>query len=271
MGELWHVLLYQPLVNALIFLYQILFSNLGLAIIGLTFLIRGLLIPLTLPSLKASQKIKELAPEIEKLKKRHANDKQAFARAQMELYKKHGANPAAGCLPQIIQLVILIALFQAFNQVLKADGDVIARLNEVLYSALKLDPGTVINSRFLYLDLTKPDLIQVPGNLLGGIIPGLPGPFLLAAALIQFVSSKMMMPAAKKAESAAKKTPEQADDMAAMMQKQMVYLFPIMTIFIGFTFPSGLVLYWFTFSLMTAAQQYFVSRKNHAENQAGKN
>lgn len=256
MTQLWHLLLYQPLVNALIFLYQLLFHNLGLAIIVLTIIIRGLLIPLTLPALRTTQKMRELAPELERLKKKHKDDKQAFARAQMELYRRHGANPAAGCLPQIIQLVILIALFQAFRQVLFANGEVIDRLNQVLYSPLKLSSETVINNRFLYLDLTQPDIIRLPKEFLGGILPGLPGIFLLGAALTQFLSSKWMAPAVKTAEKEAKKTPGEMDDMATAMQKQMLYLFPLMTILIGFSFPSGLVLYWFVFSAFTALQQY---------------
>jgi YidC/Oxa1 family membrane protein insertase len=261
MAQLWHTLLYQPLVNALIFFYQLLFSNLGLAIIALTAVIRGLLVPLTLPSMKAAKKMRELAPEIEKLKKRHGKDKQAFARAQMDLYKERGANPAAGCLPQIIQLIILIALFQAFRQVLSTDGETIKRLNELLYPPLRLAADTVINARFFYLDLTKPDIFPLPEGFLGGILPGIPGLFLLGAAAIQFLSSKLMMPQAKKAQEVAKKTPEAADDMATAMQTQMIYLFPLMTILIGFSFPSGLVLYWLVFSAFTAAQQYLINQK----------
>lgn len=259
MAQLWHILLYQPLVNILIFLYQLLFHNLGLAIIVLTIIIRGLLIPLTLPALRTTRKMRELAPELGRLKKKHGDDKQAYARAQMELYRQHGANPAAGCLPQIIQLIILIALFQAFRQVLFANGEVISRLNEVLYSSLQLSPETVINIRFAYLDLTKPDIIRLPKEFLGGILPGLPGVFLVGAALSQFLSSKLMAPAVKTAEKEAKKTPGEMDDMATAMQKQMLYLFPLMTILIGFSFPSGLVLYWFVFSAFTALQQYFIN------------
>jgi len=261
MSQLWHLLLYQPLVNALVFLYQLLFHNLGLAIIVLTIIIRGLLIPLTLPALKTTRKMRELAPDLDRLKKKHGDDKQAYARAQMELYRQHGANPAAGCLPQIIQLIILIALFQAFRQVLFANGEIVARLNEVLYSSLQLSPGTVINTRFFYLDLTKPDIISLPKEFLGGILPGLPGIFLIGAALSQFLSSKLMAPVVKTAEKEAKKTPGEMDDMATAMQKQMLYIFPLMTILIGFSFPSGLVLYWFIFSAFTALQQYFINVK----------
>jgi len=262
MAQFWHLLLYQPLVNALIFLYELLFHNLGLAIIVLTVVIRALLVPLTTPSMKAAQKMKELAPEIEKLKKRYGKDKQAFAKAQMELYRQHGANPAAGCLPQIVQLIILIALYQAFQKVLSTDGEMITRLNEVLYSSLQLSPGTVINTHFTYLDLAKPDIFRLGGGFFGGKLPGLPGFFLLGAALVQFWSSKLMTPTVKKAQKEAQKTPGEADDMATAMQKQMLYLFPLMTILIGFTFPSGLVLYWFVFSAFTTLQQLLVNKKS---------
>ena len=260
MLQLWHLLLYQPLINALIFLYQILFHNLGWAIIVLTVIIRAVLIPLTMPSLKAAKKMKELAPEIEKLKKKYGNDKQQLAKAQMELYRQHGANPAAGCLPQIIQLIILIALYQAFIHVLKPDGDVIARLNQVLYPSLKLAEGTVIKTQFFWLNLAKPDVFRLPGFSFP-----LPGLFLIVAALIQFISSKMMQPAVTQAQKEADKTKTKSDDMATAMQSQMLYLFPLMTIFIGYSFPSGLILYWFIFSFFTAIQQYFVSGWGGAE------
>lgn len=247
-------ILYQPLVNALIFFYKV-SGNFGVALIALTILIRVLLIPLTLPSMKAAEKIKELAPELQKLKKKYGKDKQKFAKAQLELYKRAGANPAAGCLPQIIQLVVLITLYQAFMQVLKVgDGEVIAKLNEILYPLLKLHVTTVINTKFLFLDLNKPDIIRVPG-----LAFPLPGIFLITSALLQFLSSKMMMPVVKKAKEIAQKTPEKQDDMATEMQSQMMYMFPLMTLLIGYSFPSGLVLYWLVFSLFTSVQQYFIS------------
>ena len=253
--SLWQTLLYQPLVNALIFLYGVLFHNFGLAIMVLTLAIRALLVPLTLPSMRAAQKIKELAPELEKLKKKYGSDKQKMAQAQMELYRQHGANPAAGCLPQIIQLIILIALYQAFIGVLQTNGnEVISKLNGVLYPSLKLAEGTVINTHFWYLDLAKPDVFRLPG-----LAFPLPGLFLILAALTQFLSSKMMMPAVNRLKKEAEKTETKKDDFASNMQSQMLYLFPLMTTFIGFTFPSGLVLYWFIFSLSTLVQQYYIS------------
>lgn len=260
LNQVWHLFLYQPLVNALVLFYLILGESLGWAIIGLTVALRVVLFPLTLPSLKATQKMREIQPELDKLKKKHGGDKKAMAQAQLELYRKHGANPAAGCLPMIIQFIILIAMFRVFNQALVADGDVVNQLNQVLYSSLKLPAETKINIEFLYLDLTKPDLINLPLSFDLGFfkLDKFPGLFLLLAAVFQFLSSKLMMPQAKRAEKEAKKTPQKEDDMAAQMQKQMLYMMPLMTIVIGFSFPSGLVLYWFTISLVMMVQQWLV-------------
>lgn len=262
---MWNTFFYQPLVNALIFFYQFLGQNLGLAIIGLTVAIRGILTPLTLPSMKSAQKIKDLQPELNKLKEKYGKDKQVFAQKQLEFYKEKGVNPAAGCLPQIVQLVILIALYQAFNQVLQPDGNIIDKLNLVLYPQLQFSPDAALNSRFLYLDLTKPDLFTIPAIKIGQfVIDKLPGFFLLASAITQFFSSKLMMPAAQVSQEKSKLTEGAGDDMAVAMQKQMLYLFPIMTLFIGFTFPSGLVLYWFVFSLFMLIQQLLMNRKTNA-------
>lgn len=266
--SIWFILLYQPLVNGLILFYKILGQNLGLAIIALTIFIRTLLIPLTKPSLEAAKKMKDLAPELENLKKKHQKDKQGLAKAQMELYKKHGVNPGAGCLPQIVQIIILIALFQAFSQVLSNNGETIDKLNSVLYPMFKLDSQASINIKFLYLDLSQPDFISLPFklNFFGFIVDKLPGIFLIGSAVTQFLSSKMMMPLAKKEEQLAKKTEGQEDDMATAMQKQMLYMMPLMTLFIGFKFPSGLVLYWITFSLYMLFQQLLTKKNSYAKN-----
>jgi len=259
---IWNSLLYQPLVNLLIFFYNLLGRNLGLAIIALTIAVRGALLPLTMPSMRAASKIKELKPELDKLKDKYGDDKQKMAKKQMELYKKHGINPAAGCLPQIIQFVVLIALFQAFRQVLGANGEIASKLNELLYSSLKFGSDAQINTKFLYLDLVKPDLVEISSiKILGLTISKLPGFFLISAVAAQFLTSKIMLSASKTFQDKAKKSEEKEEDFASAMQKQTLYTMPLITFFIGIRFPSGLVLYWFTFSLFMMAQQIFLKKE----------
>jgi len=256
MSEIWKILLYQPILNLLFAFYKVLFSNLGLAIIALTVVIRAILIPLMNPQMKSAKKMQELAPELDKLKKKFKDDKQKLMQAQMQLYKENGINPTSGCIPQIVQFIILISLYQVFNQVIKPSGvDLISKLNTELYPFLRLADGASINLNFLYLNLSKPDLISIPGFV------SLPGIFVIGATVFQFLSSKMMLPAVKAEAIEVEKTEDKQDDAALSMQKQMLYLFPAMTIFFGYSMASGVILYWFVFSLFSFIQQYYMNRK----------
>jgi len=253
MNEIWKTLLYQPLLNLIIIFYRLFFSNLGLAIMVLTGIIRVILIPLTSPQLKSAKKMQELAPEIDRLKNKFKDDKQKLMQAQMELYKKNGVNPASGCLPQIIQMILLITLYQAFNQVMKPDG--IKTINDILYSFVPKF-NSPINFNFLYLNLSSPDLIKISG------LPNLPGIFVVLATIFQFLSSKLMVPTVKKEEKLALKTETKSDDIATSMQGQMLYLFPAMTLIFGYTMPAGVILYWFIFSLFSYVQQLYINKQN---------
>ncbi|MEK7112687.1 MAG: YidC/Oxa1 family membrane protein insertase, partial [Patescibacteria group bacterium] len=163
-------------------------------------------------------------------------------------------NPGAGCLPYLLQIVVLIALFNVFTRVLSPNGDVVVKFNELLYAPLKFAEGQTINTRFLYLDITKPDAFKV------SFLPfSLPGPILILAALLQFVSAKMMSPYQKIEEKVAKKTKGVADDLQVSMQKSMSLTFPLFTLIFGLSFPSGLALYWLLFSVFQAYQQYKTS------------
>lgn len=247
-------MLFHPLLNGLIGLYRVT-GDLGWSIIVMTVGLRLAMTPLVLPSLRLGQKMQGLAPQLAKLKEKYKDDKQGLLAAQAQLYKDHGANPASGCLPQIIQLLVLIALFNAFNSVLGANGSsLVDRLNPRLYSFNQLPVDFHLSVNFYYLNLVKPDIFRLPDVPLP-----LPGLFLILAALVQLVSSKMMLPVAAKAEELAQKTPDQSDDLLAGTQQQMLYLFPLMTVLFGYQFPAGLVLYWLVFSLVSTIQQYYAT------------
>ena len=243
--------LIQPLANGLILFYRLLGHNLGFAIVAFSLLLRFVLNPLTRPYLRSMKKMKEVAPQLEKLKRKHKGDKVKLAQAQAELYRQRGINPGAGCLPYLVQIIILIAFFNVFTRTLSPDGDPTLRFNELLYSPLQFGAEEVINTRFLYLDITKPDVFKFSG------LPfSVPGPIILLAAVIQFVSAKITAPYEEAQQKAAKKTPEAQDDIQAAMQKSMVFTFPIFTVIFGMRFPSGLAIYWLMFSAIQAYQQY---------------
>jgi YidC/Oxa1 family membrane protein insertase len=249
--NIFTTLLIQPLANGLIVAYRLLGENMGLGILGFGLFLRIILNPLTKPYMESMKKMKNFAPQLEKLKKKHKGDKVKLAQAQSEFYKQKGINPGAGCLPYLLQIVVLIAFFNVFSRVLVPNGDIVARFNELLYEPLKFGAQEIINTKFLYLDVTKPDRINIEG------LPfPLPGPILLLAALVQFLSAKIMAPYVKQEEKAAKKTKEKSDDIQVAMQQSMIYTFPLMTIVIGLRFASGLALYWLLFSVYQAIQQY---------------
>lgn len=244
-------ILIEPLANGLILFYQLLGGNLGLAILAFTLVLRLLLNPLTKPYMESMKKMKKYAPDLEKLKKKHKGDKMKYAQAQADFYKEKGINPGAGCIPYLLQIVVLIAFFNVFTRTFSADLNPTQEFNKLLYEPLKFAQEETLNTSFLYLDLQKPDIFNI-----NAVSFPIPGPILILAAVVQFLSAKIMSPYTKMQEKAAEKTKEKSDDVQVAMQQSMVYMFPLMTLFIGVRFPSALALYWVSFSLLQFYQQY---------------
>lgn len=221
-----------------IVLYSVL-GNLGLTIIIFTVIIRTILMPLTLPSIKARKEMSKLKPELDKLKDKYGSDKKALQLAQLSLYKKYKVNPLSGCLPQIIQLVIIIILYQFLQSIFKTN---------------QLD-GLVIDPKFLWLDLSQADNKYVLPVLAGAT------QLFLSLMIIPGAEIRDIIPNQSKSKQiqAANKKEEDMAEMADTMQKQMVFLMPLMTTVIAFKFTSGLVLYWVVSTLFSIVQQYFIS------------
>ncbi len=241
MVELWNTLLIHPLMNAMVLLYRYV-GNLGLAIIILSFFVRLIMVPFFIPNLKMAKKQRDLKPELDALREKYKHDKKKQAEIQMELFRKHGINPASGCLTNIVTLLIPIALYGVINEISRATD--IVSINPKLYADwLRFTAGEVLNSRFLLFDMAKPDRTF--------ILPVL-------CAVLQFASSKMMLPAINKAEKLADKTPQKSDDMMYNMQEQMLYMFPVMMLIFGFSLPSGVMLNILVSAVFTLVQSYFV-------------
>ena len=180
-------------------------GNFGVSIIIVTILIKIALLPLTLKQDKSMKEMKKIQPELEKLKEKYANDKQMLNIKTMELYKEHKVNPLGGCLPLLLQLPILFALFGVLrNGIIPQD------------------------SSFLWLKLSEKDPYY--------ILPILNG-------AVSFFQQKLMG----------------TSDNPQM--KNMMYIFPIMMIYISYKMPSGLQLYWLTSSILAVVQQYFIMKK----------
>ena len=248
--NIFNEILIKPLANGLILFYRLLGNDLGLAIIAFSFFLVFVLGPLTKPYMDSMKKMKELAPELDKLKKKHKGDKIKLAQAQADFYKEKGINPGAGCLPYLLQIVILIAFINVFTKTLSNHNDPSTNFNDLLYTQLRFKEGESINTKFLYLDVTKPDVITLPSTKVV-----LPGPLLILAALLPFLSVKIMNPQVTLEQKIAEKTKETSDDFQVAIQKSMTYTFPLITLFVGVKFASGLALYWLVFSATQVFRQ----------------
>ncbi|MDD5145432.1 MAG: YidC/Oxa1 family membrane protein insertase [Candidatus Pacebacteria bacterium] len=247
--NIFSVILYQPLFNALILLYDYLPGHsFGAAIIALTIVIRFILYPLMASSIKSQKTLNELQPKLQEIQKKYKDDKEKQALETMELYKKEKFNPFGGCLPLLVQLPILWTLYQVFSRGLNAEEAV------YLYKFVP-NPGQ-INSVFLrILDLSKAALHTVDGKtqiLLPNMI------LLVLVGIAQFIQTKMSSAKTKISQGG------QAAQFSEMMQKQMLYFFPVLTTIILLKLPSAIALYWLVTTLFSIVQQYLIYKKqNH--------
>lgn len=237
-GTLFHIFFYQPVFNLLMLIYGGL-GSFALSLLILTLLIRTALIPLTRKQLRSSREMQALAPKLNELKAQYRNDPQGMMAAQQALYKEHGVSPMAGCLPLLIQMPFLYALYYSFYTVINAEkgGGNLKLINQDIYPFLpKLDQ--LPDLHFFWTNLGRPDQLH--------ILP------ILAAALT-LIQLRMAMPVRKKVPGAARQDPTTQATQTTM------YIMPAMTLFIGWTFPAGLALYWCITTLFSAVQQYFIA------------
>ncbi|MBI4239386.1 membrane protein insertase YidC [Candidatus Uhrbacteria bacterium] len=236
MYDLFILFFYQPLLNLLIFIYNSLPGHdLGIAIVVLTIVVKALLFPLSWKQIKAQAEMQKMQPLIAELKEKHKDDKQALMQAQVALFKEHNVNPLASCLPLLIQLPFLIALFYVFQNGIQAKD-----LN-LLYSFVA-NPGTLNHTFLGWFSVTQNH------NIVIAVITG----------ALQFIQTKMMMPAMPKPQKG------KEEEFATIMNKQMLYMMPVLTGFISYQFPSGLGLYWSVQTLLGIAQQLFFFKKKSA-------
>lgn len=226
MMALYTEILYRPLFNVVVFLYNILPGHdFGLAIIALTTIIRVVFFPLSIRTVRSQKSLNQLNPKMQEIKQRLKGDSAAQSAEIMKLYKEHNINPLAGCLPLLIQLPILIALYQAFIAGLKPE-------NLGMLYGFVLNPGAIDKISFGFIDITS----KMP---LLAILAG-------AAQFIQAWVTK------------AQNQGSNVNKEMAALNSQMLYFFPIMIIVIGWNLPAGLVLYWITTTGFSILEQAYI-------------
>ena len=230
--NIFNALLYKPLFNSLVFLYNYLPGHdFGISIILLTFIIRIIIYPLSVKAINSQKSLQKVQPKIQEIQKKYKDDKEKQAKEILEIYKTEKVNPFSGIFLAIIQLPILIALYKVFWQGL--DPKELVNLYNFV-----LNPGQ-INAIFLgIIDLSK-------ANIAIAILAG----------IVQFYQTKMLMP--PKNQPVANKS----SDFSQMMQMQMTYFFPILTVIILLGLPSALGLYWTASGIFSIIQQYFILRQ----------
>lgn len=248
MGHFFDVAFYQPIFNGLMALLRVLPGHdLGLAIIGLTIVIRLVLIWPSMSQIRSSRSLQQLQPKLKALQKEFGSNKEEYAKRVMALYKEHKVNPFSSCLPTLIQLPFLFALYRVFVSGLAVDPTTHlvnqAHIDQ-LYAPLR---DFFLTTPIRTFSLGLIDLVGKHNYILAAIV-----------GITQFFQVKMLTP--KTNPPGVKGA--QDEQLATAMTKQTMYLFPALFAWITWTVPSGLGLYFVVSNVFSIVQQWFVMRKD---------
>jgi YidC/Oxa1 family membrane protein insertase len=227
MSHLFTIILYQPIFNLLVVIYNTVPNHdFGVAIVLLTIIIRLLFSPLSIKALRSQKALSKIQPKIKEIQEKHKGDSQAIGQASMNLYKEHGVNPFSGCLPLLLQIPVLIALYQALRAAFLPES------LSLLYSSVH-NPGSIEVMSLGFINLAQKNYYL---------------PFV--AGILQWLQARQGMQGQSQNGS--------QDATASAMNKQLLYIFPIMIVFISWSLPTGLVLYWITTTLFSLGEQLYI-------------
>ena len=232
---MWDAFVINPMVNALLLLYQFLGRNFVLAITVFTVLVRLVTLPLNLRQQRSSMRMQEMQPQIQAIQKKYKDNPQKM----QEEFQRIGYNPAetlSGCLPLVIQFPILIGLYRAILIVLGSTPLALLELTQRVNPGIDLTPLLPISNKFAWLNLGQPD----PFYIL---------PILVLATM--FLQQKLLTPAAPK-------TQNNEDNPAAAMTQSMQYTMPLMFGFFSLSFPAGLSIYFILANIIGIGQGYYM-------------
>ncbi len=235
-----------PMANLILLLYTFLGHSTVAAIAALTLLINLLVLPLTLSQQRSARKMQGFQPQLEKLQKKYAKDKERLAQEQMKLYKEAGINPMGGCLPLLIQMPIWFGLIGAIRYCIPSTPLDLFGFSHHIYKWLPGIVGLVpLHSEFLEMDLGQP---PNPAQWWSYSLPVL-------VFVTSWLQQKLMAP------------PTTSDDksQAAMMSQQMQIMMPLMMMFFTLQYSIGLSIYFVISSLIRIAQYYLVQGDRSGE------
>lgn len=243
---MWDLVIINPLVNVLLWIYSLI-GNFGVAIIIFTILIRMVTYPLTIQQMKSAQLTQEFqkSKKWQELQKKYKDDKQKLQQEQMKLYQEMGINPLGSCLPTLIQFPIIIGLYQAIIRALAVTPLQLQDLHKHIYTIIDAASLIPINNHFLWMDLSQPERLTLPFLSFG--IPVLA----IVVLVTTYLQQKMM-------------TPMSADggEQGAQMMKAMNLYMPFLMGYLALTFASGLSLYFVTGNLISILQYGLMGKLN---------
>ena len=273
MGNIFNLIILQPILNALVAFIKI-FQTVGLpyafgfSIVAITVAVRFILHPFFKQQMHTTRKMQELKPHLDRLSKKHKNDAKRLQQEQMRMYKEAGINPATGCLFAIIQIPLFIGLYQTLQLFLKHDegGKIVKQINDNLYySFLKIQN---IDPNFFGFNLASSPAQN--GVWYYYLVPVITG-------ALQYLQTRYTMPdtpkVAKDKEEKpvtekgieVKKESSTGDEFQKAMSTQMKYFFPVMIGYFSYTLPLGLSLYWNVFSIFSIIQHIHINKKSKGD------
>ena len=242
----WNLLL-DLLGGVLNFFYQII-PNLGIAIILLTLAISLVLFPLTLKQTRSMKAMQEIQPEVKRLQKELKGEKEELNKQLMELYQERGVNPAAGCLPLIVQMPIWFGLFSVLRSIKVPEGGTEA------FSEYIGNGTEAINTMFLGMDLTLSPSSVVPDAIrTGDILTALPYVLLIIAIVAAGFYQQIQT-------TRSTKKPEGEPSQTAQSMQNAMKIMPFFFGFISWTLTAGLGIYFATSNLFRIGQQALILR-----------
>jgi YidC/Oxa1 family membrane protein insertase len=241
---MWDSIVIQPFTNVLL-LINSLVNNFGVSIILFTILIRLITHPLMVRQFKTTRAMQEMQadPRYKKMQEKYKNDKDKFAQEQMKLYKEFGVNPMSSCLPTLIQLPLILGLYQSVTRAMAASPYEMVNLEQIVYPRF-LDASKILplQNQFLWMDLGQPERITIFGLAI---------PFLaILVVATTFLQSRLIQP------------PSTGDDQAAMISNSMSIYMPILMGFMAYSLASGLAIYFLTSNIVGIVQYAILGRAN---------
>ncbi|MEZ4597788.1 MAG: membrane protein insertase YidC [Chloroflexota bacterium] len=254
---------FQALFMGLAFFYN-LFNDIGIAIVALTIVIRLLLVPLFRKQIVSQRRMQMIQPEMKAIQVKYKGNRAKISEEQMKLYKERGVNPASGCLPALLQMFLLLPMYQVFSQGLSAPNisSMLSVFGQPVMTVTCYNPtdplAPCINPAVPWLawlpQITSNGLEFYPGGLPANlpeifimVLPGLFGLSLLAlaSALLQLVQTRMMT------------TP--STDPQQQSTQRVFLILPLISLVYGWFLPAGLFIYWITTTIFSIVQQFLIN------------